>query len=330
MGSSQADVDPSLAEDASALERTEEPFVIPGTLKPGQDIGLFNREFRIPRVVDAKSAVGVFLLPGGVLYENELQREMEVIELDGDDEDILVSDATVYPLRLNAILSRKIQRIGPITDKEMIRRLVPKMSVLDRATVVVCVRRVTHGDVVPNIEFKCKACGKDNTASPDLATITHIRPLKPEQLEWDFVLPRASLRADREVVCKWHIYDGDRELRLANISKQIGDKDMLTWRIMGRVMSIDGEAMSITDEHFNSDGTIRQDQKLVKLFRAVKGMSQADRNALRNEFHRVEGDIDLSVKAKCAHTLCPRPENEFMVDITDRNFFFPETAAQSG
>lgn len=324
------EVDPKLAEDASALQETEEKFLIPGTMKPGQDIGLFDREYRIQRVVDPKSSVGSFMLPGGVLWEGEVHRETEIIELDGDDEDILVSDATVYPLRINAILSRKIQRLGPFTDREIIKRIVPKMSVLERATVIVCVRRVTHGDIVPGIEFKCSACQKENTASPDLATITHIRPLKPEQLEWDFLLPRASMKADKDVVVKWHIYDGERELRLANISKQIGDKDMLTWRIMGRIMAIDGEVMSITDEHFNADGTIRQDKGLVKLYRAVKGMSQADRNSLRNEFRRVEGDIDLSVNEKCDNPLCPKPQNEFLLDITDRNFFFPATEVPRG
>lgn len=324
MGSSQADAEPKPEEEV------KDKFLIPGTTRPGQDVGLFDREYRIQRVVDAKSSVGSFMLPGGVQGEGELLRELEVIELDGDDEDILVSDATVYPLRLNAILSRKIQRVGPITDAEIIKRIVPKMSVLDRATVIVCVRRVTHGDIVPGIEFKCDGCKKTNTASPDLATITHIRPLKPDQLEWDFVIPRASMKAERDVVVKWHIFDGERELRLANVSKQIGDKDMLTWRIMGRIMSIDGEAMSITDEHFNADGTIRQNKGLVTLFRAVKGMSQADRNALRNEFRRVEGDIDLSVKSKCDNPLCPQPENELMLDITDRNFFFPEIVVPRG
>ncbi len=330
MGSSQADVDPELAEDASALQETEDKFIIPGTTRPGQDIGLFDREYRIQRVVDPKSSIGVFMLPGGVIYEDDLLREVEVIELDGDDEDILVSDATVYPLRLNAILSRKIQRLGHITDNEIIKQIVPTMSVLDRATIVVCVRRVTHGDLIPGIEFKCSGCGKMNSASPDLATITHIRPLVPDQLEWDFLLRRASLKADKDVVAKWHIYDGERELRLANVSKQIGDKDMLTWRIMGRIMAIDGEAMSITDKNFNADGTIRQDKGLVTLFRAVKSMSQADRNALRNEFRRVEGDIDLSVQAKCDHSLCPDPANDFLIDITDRNFFFPETEVPRG
>ena len=304
--------------------------MIPGTVRPGADISLFDREYRIDRPVDPKSSTGIFILPGGVLWESDLLREVEIIELDGDDEDILVSDATVYPLRLNAILGRKIRRIGQVTDPEAIKRIVPAMSVLDRATCVVCTRRVTHGDVIVGVEFDCNACKRTNTANPNLATITYIKPLKPGQLEWDFVLPRASLRAGKDVIVKWHIYDGRRELYLAQISKQIGDRDMLTWRIMGRIMSIDEVPMGLEEKHFNSDGSIRQDEELVKLFRAVKGMSQADRNSLRNEFRRVEGDLDLSVDATCSASLCPKKENKFMIDITDRSFFFPATAAQSG
>lgn len=324
--SNQAEVDPLLAEDASAIQE-EETYLIPG-VSTKEELNLFDRKHRIKRVVDEKSSVGTFVLPGGVMLEGELLREVEVVELDGEDEDILVSDATLYPLRLNSILSRKIRRLGHITDREKITRIVPVMSVLDRATVVVCTRRVTHGDIIHGLEFRCD-CGHKNQASPDLATVTYIRPLKPEKLEWEFVLPKASRREDREVRVKWHIFNGERELRIARISKQIGSRDMLTWRIMARVLEIGDKPMGITEQHFNSDGTVRQDKGLVDLFRAIKGMSQADRNALRNEFARVEGDIDLSVRAKCANPLCPNPENEFTIDITDRNFFFPETGGPS-
>jgi len=98
---------------------------------------------------------------------------------------------------------------------------------------------------------------------------------------------------------------------------------------MGRITAIDGTPMGLSDEHFTNDGKIRQDKSLVTLFRAVKLMSQADRNALRNEFVRVEGDIDLTVGAQCSNPSCTDPSQKFTLDITDRSFFFPREG-QSG
>jgi len=316
--------------DATSLEITSEVVDgIPGLSEPGSMEALFERHHKIPRTVDAKSSVMIAKLPGGFWDGSTLHRDVTVCELDGEDEDVLVSDTSSYPLRLNKILSRKIQGIGSIVDEVAIKSIVPKLSVLDRAAVLICVRRVTHGDDIHGMEVKCAACKTTYKASPDLSTITFVRPLQPEKVEWEFRLPRASAKAGKDVLVRWHSYDGEREARVAAVSAQVGDKDALTWRIMGRITAIDGTPMGLSDEHFTNDGKIRQDKSLVTLFRAVKLMSQADRNALRNEFVRVEGDIDLTVGAQCSNPSCTDPSQKFTLDITDRSFFFPREG-QSG
>lgn len=316
--------------DATSLEITPEVVDgIPGLSETGSMEALFERQYKIPRTVDAKSSILMFKLPGGFWDGAMLHRDVEIDELDGEDEDVLVSDSSSYPLRLNKILGRKIKSIGTITDEVSIKGIVSKLSVLDRAAVLICVRRVTHGDDIHGMEVKCAACKTTYKASPDLSSITFVRPVQPEKVEWEFRLPRASAKAGKDVIVRWHTYDGERETRVAAVSAQIGDKDALTWRIMGRVTAIDGTPMSLTDEHFTNDGKIRQDKSLVTLFRAVKLMSQADRNSLRNEFQRVEGDIDLTVGAKCSNPSCPDPNQKFTLDITDRSFFFPREG-QSG
>lgn len=306
----------------------EEFSMIPGAHAEGKEENLFDREYRIERVVDPKSSMGIFSLPRGVVFEGELLREVEIEELDGEDEDILVSDATPYPMRLNHILSRKIRRIGAVTDPSTIKRIAPMMSVLDRATTLICIRRVTHGDIMVGLEVTCPACKVKMKSNPDLSSVTIYRPIDPMELEWDFKLQRASRKAGEDVMARWHVYDGHRELRLSRVTKQIGDKDMLTWRIMGRLMSYGGEKMELSDDHFTNDGKIKQSKELGKMFRVVKLMSQADRNALRNEFRRVEGDLDLTVDTECSNSLCPGEGASFqyMIDISDPNFFFPKEA----
>lgn len=308
-------------------ERLNEFSMIPGSHPQGEEESLFDREYRIDRVVDPKSAVGIFMLPGGVPWEGDLLREVEIDELDGEDEDILVSTATPYPMRMNRILSRKLRRIGNVMDPATIQRIVPDMSVIDRLTLLVGIRRVTHGDIIANMEIHCEECDTKFKTSPDLSSITLYRPLNPEQREYEYRLPKASKKAGHDVIFKWHVYDGHRELRLSKVTKQIGERDMLTWRIMGRMMAIDGKEMEIKDEDFTNDGKIRQSKKLGEMFRVVKLMSQADRQALRNEFRRVEGDIDLTVTATCTNPICGA-EVSFGLDLADRNFFFPE-AVQS-
>jgi len=310
----------------------EEGFQIDGAIVPTGPMAMFpqERHYRIPRVVDPKSSVGIFELPGGILHEGQLLREMHITELDGEDEDVLVSDASLYALRMNAVLARKIVRLGHVEDPATIGRLVPLMRVLDRGTALIAIRRVTHGDVIYGLEVECPHCGQKTTASPDLSSVTYFRPADCERLEWEYMLPKASRKAGHDVVVKWHVYDGERELLMSKVGKQIGDKDMLTWRIMGRMMEYDGKPMELTGEHFGKDGRIVQNKGLVELYRTVKLMSQADRNSLRNEFRRVEGDIDLEVGAKCPNPICGR-EFPFSIDITDRSFFFPvETTPQSG
>ena len=302
---------------------------IPGIGDPNDLENMFDRHHRIERVVDAKSSVLLFKLPGGVWDGKELHTSVQVDELDGEDEDILVNDASLYPLRLNAILGRKVKQIGTIVDEATIKAIVPKLSALDRAAILICIRRVTHGDIISGMEVKCSACDTMFKASPDLSSITYIRPLKPDQNEWEFKLPKASAKAGRDVIVRWRTFNGEMEQRIAQVSKQIGNKDALTWRIMGRLVSIDGKDMGLKDEHFGTDGKIKQDKVLVDLFRAVKLMSQADRNSLRHEFRRVEGDIDLSVSGKCSNPSCPSPDQKFTLDITDINFFFPKEG-QSG
>jgi hypothetical protein len=284
---------------------------------------MFERHHQIERVVDSKSSVLLFRLPGGYWDGKDLHRDVQVDELDGEDEDVLVSDASSYPMRLNTIMGRKVKQIGSIVEEAAIKRIIPKLSVLDRAAILLCIRRVTHGDIIAGMEVECDACKTKFKASPDLSSITFIRPLQPDKSEYEFRLPRASEKAERDIVVKWHVYDGERETRIASVSKQIGEKDALTWRMMGRITAIDGKEMGLKDEHFTNDGKIRQDKMLVELYRAVKLMSQADRNALRNEFTRVEGNIDLTVTGKCENPVCPDPIQKFGLDITGRSFFFP-------
>lgn len=311
-------------EEKKIEDSVPEDFDMLGSVSQSGAHSMFprDRHYRIPRVVDPKSSIGIFELPGGVRVQGDLLQEVHLDEMDGEDEDVLVSDATFYPLRLNAVLSRKIRRIGHLDDPQAIRKIVPMMSVLDRGTCIIGIRRITHGDVIYGMEIECPKCEQHFTTSPDLSTVTYFRPLEPEKLEWEFTLPRASKKADKDIIVRWHVYDGERELRISKVSKHIGSKDMLTWRIMGRLLSVDGEDMELKDEHFAKDGKIIQNKDLISLFRSVKLMSQADRNALRNEFRRVEGDIDLEVDVKCPNSMCSH-EFKFDIDITDRSFFFP-------
>lgn len=310
-------------------EDIPEEFNILGSVSPSGAHSLFPRErhYSIPRMVDPKSSVGIFELPAGVVYQGELLKDVHLAELDGEDEDILVSDATFYPMRLNAVLSRKITRLGTVDDPATIKRLVPMMGVLDRGTCIIGVRRITHGDIVAGIEIECPQCEQKFKSSPDLSSVTYFRPKDPMKLEWEFELPRATTKAGRPVIARWHVYDGERELRIAKVSKHIGSKDMLTWRIMARLLMVDGKDMELKDEHFTKDGKLVQTKDLIELFRAVKLMSQADRNALRNEFRFVEGDLDLDVTVTCPNAMCGHSFS-YTIDITDRSFFFPQETMQ--
>jgi hypothetical protein len=267
---------------------------------------------------EAKTSQGIFDLPHGVFYNDELLREVQVSELSGVEEDIMTGGG-LFVKRMTAVISNCVKRIGKYEERETINTLVRKMVPTDRGALIIMIRRVTHGDEFPMGKIKCRACGKElENPNANLGTLEAILPKEPRRSEF-------AVKCPSGISAEWEKWDVDKEEMLANIRKGMGDdedKDNLTWAVLMRLRQLDGATIRFSPDDFTPAGKLRMSQRVQMMILTVKRMKAKDRNFLRREFATHEGDLDLTVRIACTNDDC-KEEIVTKLDIASPDFFFP-------
>lgn len=239
-----------------------------------------------------KSSLGLYELPCGYLdmRTNELYREVEVREITGREEDMLSSNQIKDADKFSLLLANCVMRIGPITERGKIFQAVDDLTTGDRVFLMFAIRRVTLGDEFP-VRVKCPECKKETLFTVDLSELKTDEMAEPHKRVYDTVLPSGK-------TARFRISTGhDEKTRAKMRAKDEGDK--ASKAILMRLELLDGEAPTLD---------------------AVKSMPLRDRAALRKEFEKVEGGIDLEQEFEC-----PACGHEWKSDleVDGRSFFFP-------
>lgn len=235
---------------------------------------------------EPKSALGLFTLPCGYLdADGKLYTEVSLREITGEEEDMLAAKKVPTSRKLNELLARCTERIGPITDKGQIATLVPELLVGDSVYLLLAIRRVSLGDEYP-FEEKCPECEKRSLFTVDLSELEIYSMPDPARRVYDETLP-----SGRKV--RFSAMNGRRQERLVEQGL-----DNRSQAILARLDLLDEKPPSME---------------------AVKTLSMRDRNYLTDLFNDVEGGVDTTLQLTC-----PKCDADFerMMEV-QAGFFFP-------
>jgi hypothetical protein len=246
---------------------------------------------------------GEFVLPCGfVTPDAKVHKKIVLRETKGHEEDMMDDDSVLRSTRITNVLSSCIEQLGPVTDKEQIRLIVSDemqgvgkgITSTDRIASMIFLRRTSVGDVY-NFERRCPriGCGHLNkNKTLDLRTIkmTTIPEERVGKRRVQFQLPRSGKLATLRVMTAKH------EESLLKLRPT--QKDLRSAAMCARVEAIGDETFTNPE----------------KAMAAVKDLPQADRNAIREVYDKIEADVDTTIQVQCDNPIC-QAEFEFPLDI---------------
>lgn len=238
-----------------------------------------------------KSTQGVFDLPCGFLdEEGTLHTEVELSEMGGNEEDLLISTATPNQKKMSLLIGRCVRRIGSITDRGKIAMIADRLTVGDRTFILFALRRVALGDAYP-FKATCHSCRKEDMYMVDMSEL-EVRPMKdPHKRIFDGQLPSGKMM-------RFRVMTGEDEAKLGKV-KLIEDK--LSMSMLLRMELLDGKPPTLDD---------------------IKRMSLRDRDAARALFEENDGGVDTTLDMQCRQC---GAEFQDEVDPGQPGFFFPST-----
>lgn len=246
----------------------------------------------------ARSPYMSFDLPNGYLdYDNMngdkpmLHKNVELQEITGREEDMLMSRDGDANKKMNNLMTACVRQIGPYTEKPKIAQIVKKLLSIDRFFLIYKIREISLGNEY-RFSSPCPNCGDDKLRFTDLSEVNF--PSIPDTYTrvFECVLPRTQKKV------KWKLQDGEMEDK-AQKSMKATNSNVLSSIILQRLVDFDGRPATIQD---------------------VQGLPSFDRNFLRQQFAKNEGEIDDKIDVAC-----PNCGHEFVVEtnIGDKEFFFP-------
>jgi hypothetical protein len=249
------------------------------------------------QISEAKSSVGVYDLPCGYIDEDgNLHREVKVREITGHEEDMLANPKLKGAKKINDLIASCVERVGTITDKGQLSKVVMDMTVGDRLFCIFAIRRVTVGDEYM-FETACKSCQSRTKFTVDLADLEVKAMEDPYQREFTVTLPASQ----KVVVFRPMTGRGEEQLDRLNKKKT----DSLSLSILMRVQTIDGKRPNMA---------------------VVKELGLGDRAYLRDRFEESEGGVDTEVELDCPECYSDFKED---LDVGQASFFFPSGSQES-
>lgn len=244
-----------------------------------------------------KAADGMVPLPCGYLTrEGEIYTEARVREITGVEEDMLSSSSVPNDKKFNELLIRCTESIGPQSDPEVVRVMLPKLPIGDRITLLFGIRRITLGDIYP-FQVKCPSCGKLSSFHINLGELEVKKMKDPKKRVYDEKLPSGKK-------VRFRVMTGDDEEKVKKAAKKFKD-DGPSLAILARVELLEEAPPTLP---------------------LVKALGMRDRNFLRKKFEEVEGGVDTSLEITC-----PACSHEFgtELNIMGKAFFFPSEESSS-
>lgn len=232
----------------------------------------------------------VFELPTGWLDpQGNLQTQVEIREMTGYEEDLIGDDRLPYNVRMNKILAGCVTKLGTLTDKDQLERIMDDLTSVDRMKVLMAIRVASLGS---SLDFKaeCVHCQKKSNYSVDLLTLQFVGLKNPKLREYELDLP-----SGKKAKCK--ILTGRDEAKYGNLVQ----RDVLSGAIFLRLISLDGKTDLTLDD--------------------VKKLGIRDRNFIRKHFDDVEGGFERNVQVECKK--CGK-EFETRLDVGPFEMFYQD------
>lgn len=294
------------------------------------DGGVLDSSPSYEPVTDGTPEKGVFHLVGGYLDEGgALHQEVELRAMSGNEEDLLSGTGPMFA-RLNAIMSTCVKRIGTISDGPGIQKAVAALPNGTRQHLLISLRRVTHWRKTKDIydmKVRCPECGHQQHASLDLGDLELFEMPDPKKRQYILDLP------DERCSAVWDITTGKQDRILAALSESGQTQtEMLTWGIVVRLKSLGDMTFDVQPHEMvdpSSGSLLKHIEPRIGLLRAaVKKLSSADRDLLREDFMANEPGVDTDLDFKCTNV--PKCGVEFVsrLDVAQRSFFFPSATSK--
>ena len=243
-----------------------------------------------------KSTQGVFTLPCGLLTgEGQLHTEVALHEIRGHEEDMLASKTVPDWKKLGELIAGCVTRIGTITDRGMVADSVLKLPAGDRVFLLLAIRRVTLGDMLP-FHSKCSSpkeeCDVTSMYTIDLSSLDIKKMPDPmKRVGYEAKLPSGKS-------IRYRVLNGVDEEAVSKATKSKDDSISLS--MFHRIELLEDKKPTLRD---------------------VKDLGLADRCYIREElFDAIDGGVETAVDMTC-----PRCQVDFKhtVDVGEQGFFFP-------
>jgi hypothetical protein len=252
----------------------------------------------IPGVeVHGKGVVDYALPVGYVDADGKVHRHITLREMTGIEDDMLGNADLPIGERCTNVLAACIERIGDVTDKKLIKKIVGDdlavglpLTEQDRIAAMIFLRRVTLGDRY-KFERDCPRCGKnaDNRAV-DLRSLKIEECEHPERRRVKITLPRSGK------TCVVKVLTAGGAMEIGKLRPD--QKDLKSLAIVVRVESLDGQPMG---------------DPLTALGK-IKTLPQADRNMIRKVYNAMETFVETDIDVECRNPIC-RYKWDFPLDV---------------
>lgn len=236
----------------------------------------------------AKPSVGSCELPTGILFEEQVLKDVSFREMTGIEEDILAQPKGLVSKKMSDIIGNCIQKVGPVEDRLKINQMIDKFVTSDRFLMLIQLRMLSVGQ---QYEFTtvCPECHTEDKVNYDLNQVKIEKAPDARALYHE-----VKISGDRTV--RWKVMDGVIE---SKNEKMANEKNAMTVALFNRITEIDGLPPKLVD---------------------VVQMPLRDRNAIRKEIDIKEGKLDDEYETtcpKCGHTY----KGELSLEPV--SFFFP-------
>jgi hypothetical protein len=237
---------------------------------------------------EAKGTTGVLTLPAGLIADDgKLYNDVEIREITGAEEDLMVSRKVPPSKKIPLLVARCVTRLGPLKG-DAAQRAVQDLTSVDQAFLLLRIRQVSLGDELP-YEYICPNCNTKDLFLINLEDL-EITPM-PDPMKRVF---DTTLYDGTKV--RWHVLTGRDEVKVAEVA---GEEDKASVGIFGR-LDLLGENPPTLE--------------------GVKKLGIRARNELRDMFSANEGNLNTEVTFPCKR--CGDEETQD-IDLTQRGFFFP-------
>ncbi len=245
------------------------------------------------------------ILPNGILVNNELVREVEILKFGGPQEDLIRDKRNLKDgSALEKLLKSTIIRVGPVTKPETIGALFDEEMLVADMTFLLIQARIFGIGKNYSFQVNCPHCGKPQRHRIDLST--QVVDEQPEEA-----------RGKKRFTSEAETEDGEK---IPFTFRQLYVKDMKA-------------VEAIQEQYGREKGTRELCLQITELYgkpvnaHTVKNLSWMARNALRAKMDEFLGGIDTDLVMECSNSKC---EQEFTdsLPIHMKDFFFPASGTK--